>query len=65
MDMEHQSKQIFGCESGSLPSRHLGVLFIIENRNSAWDPVESPFFAYLGRWQSKLLSYGDHLIFIN
>jgi hypothetical protein len=65
-EMEQEYKQIFGCESGSLPFRYLGVpIHYRKLRNSEWSPVESRFVAKLGCWRSKLLSYGDRLVLIN
>jgi hypothetical protein len=64
--MEQQYKQIFGCESGSLPFRYLGVpIHYRKLRNSEWNLVESHFVAKLRCWQGKLLSYDDRLVLIN
>jgi hypothetical protein len=65
-EVEDQYRQIFGCESGSLPFRYLGIpIHYRKLRNSEWNPVESRFNAKLGSWQGKMLSYGDRLILIN
>src|SRR6266498_1861909 len=65
-DDEQQYKQIFGCESGSLPFRYLGIpIHYRKLRNYEWNPVESRFQGKLGSWKGKMLSYGDHLILIN
>jgi hypothetical protein len=48
-DMEQQYKQIFGCESGSLPFRYLGIpIHYRKLRNAEWNLVESRFVAKLG-----------------
>jgi hypothetical protein len=50
-EMEQEYKQIFGCESGSLPFRYLCVpIHYRKFRNSEWSPVESRFVAKLGCW---------------
>jgi hypothetical protein len=65
-DMEYRCKEIFGCESGSLPFKYLGVpIHHIKFRNSEWNSVGSCFVAKLGCWQSKLPLYGDRLVLIN
>jgi hypothetical protein len=59
-------KEIFGCDSGSLPFRYLGVPIHHRTlKNSEWNPVETRFQGKLGCWQGKLLSYGDRLVLIN
>jgi hypothetical protein len=63
---EEQYKQLFGCESGSLPFRYLGIpIHYRKLKNSEWNPVESRFENKLGCWAGKLLSYGDRLVLIN
>jgi hypothetical protein len=65
-EMEHHYKDIFGCASGSLPIRYLGIpIHHRMLRNSEWNPVENRFAAKLGCWRSKMLSYGDRIILIN
>jgi hypothetical protein len=65
-EMEHQYKEIFGCASGSLPIRYLGIpIHHRVLRNSEWNPVENRFAAKLGCWRGKMLSYGDRLTLIN
>lgn len=61
-----QYRNIFGCESGSLPFRYLGVpIHHRKLKNSEWHPVESRLMSKLSCWQGKLLSYRDRLILIN
>jgi hypothetical protein len=63
---EEQYKQLFGCETGSLPFRYLGIpIHYRKLKNSEWNPVESRFETKLGCWAGKLLSYGDRLVLIN
>jgi hypothetical protein len=65
-DMEHQYKQLFGCESGALPFRYLGIhIHHGTLRNAEWIHVESCFVSKLGCWRSKMLSYGDMFVLIN
>jgi hypothetical protein len=59
-------RQIFGCESGILPFRYLGIpIHHRKLKNSDWNPVKLCFEGKLGWWQGKLLSYGDRLVLIN
>jgi hypothetical protein len=63
---EEQYKQLFGCETGSLPFRYLGIPFHYRKlKISEWNLVESRFEKKLGCWARKLLSYGDRLVLIN
>ena len=63
---EEQYKHIFGCESGSLPFKYLGIpIHYRKLLNSEWHAVESRFEGKLGCWQSQLLSYGDRLVLVN
>jgi hypothetical protein len=63
---EEQYKQLFGCESGSLPFRYLGIpIHYRILKNSEWNPIESRFEGKLGCWDGKILSYGDCLVLIN
>jgi hypothetical protein len=63
---EEQYKQLFGCESGSLPFNYLGIpIHYRKLKNSEWNPVEGRFENKLGCWAGKLLSYGDRLVLIN
>ena len=65
-EMKEQYKQIFGCESGSLPFKYLGVpIHYRKLRNAEWHPVESRFDGKLGCWKGKMLSYGDRLVLVN
>jgi hypothetical protein len=64
--VENEYKQIFGCESGTLPFMYLGILIHFHKlKNGEWKPVEDRFEVKLGSWISKLFSYGDRLILIN
>ena len=48
-EMEQQYKQIFGCESGSLPFKYLGVpIHYRRLLNSEWYPVQTRFEGKLG-----------------
>ena len=63
---ETQYKQIFGCESGSMPFKYLGVpIHYRKLLNSEWYLVECRFEGKLSCWKGKLLSYGDRLVLIN
>jgi hypothetical protein len=65
-DMEHQYRNIFGCETGSLPFRYLGIpIHYRALRNAEWNPVETRFASKLSCWRGKMLSYGDRLVLIN
>jgi hypothetical protein len=65
-DTEDQYRHIFGCESGSLPLKYLGIPVHYRTlRNAEWNPTENRFASKLGGWRSKLLSYGDRLVLIN
>jgi hypothetical protein len=40
-DMEHQYRNIFGCESGVLPFKYLGIPIHYRTlRNAEWNPIE-------------------------
>jgi hypothetical protein len=48
-ELEHQYKNIFGCTSGTLPFRYLGVpIHYRRLRNSEWNPMEIRFASKLG-----------------
>lgn len=65
-DMEDQYRNIFGCESGSLPIKYLGIPIHFRTLcNAEWNPIENRFASKLGCWRSKMLSYGDRLTLIN
>lgn len=65
-DEEHQYKRLFGCESGSLPFKYLGIpIHYRKLLNKEWKAVEDRFEKKLGCWQAKLLSYGDRFVLIN
>jgi hypothetical protein len=65
-ELEHQYKNIFGCTSGTLPFRYLGVpIHYRRLRNSEWNPMEIRFASKLGCWKGKMLSYGDRLVLVN
>jgi hypothetical protein len=65
-DMEDQYRHIFGCESGTLPLKYLGIPVHYRTlRNAEWNPIENRFASKLGCWRSKMLSYGDRLVLIN
>ena len=65
-EVEDQYRQIFGCESGSLPFKYLGVpIHYRRLRNDEWQPVECRFEGKLGCWKGKMLSYGDRLVLVN
>jgi hypothetical protein len=47
--MEDQYKQIFGCESGTLPLKYLGILVHYRMlRNTEWNPIENRFCFQIG-----------------
>jgi hypothetical protein len=65
-EVEDQYRQLFGCESGTLPFKYLGIpIHFRKLKNGEWKPIEDRFEIKLGSWIGKLLSYGDRLILIN
>jgi hypothetical protein len=65
-EIEHQYRELFGCEIGVLIFKYLGIpIHLRRLRNSDWKTVEDRFVRKLGSWVGKLLSYGDRLILIN
>jgi hypothetical protein len=59
-DVENDYKQLFGCESGALPFKYLGIpIHFRILKNGEWKPVEDWFEVKLSSWIGKLLSYGD------
>jgi hypothetical protein len=65
-DVEDQYRNIFGCESGTLPFKYLGIpIHFRRLKNGEWKPVEDRFERKLSNWIGKLLSYGVRLILIN
>jgi hypothetical protein len=47
-------KEIFGCDSGSLPFRYLGVpIHHRKLKNFEWNPVETRFQGKLGCWKAS------------
>jgi exonuclease III len=66
MEREADYKNLFGCNSGSLPFRYLGIpIHFTRLRNGDWKPVEDRFESKLSCWAGKMLSYGDRLTLIN
>jgi hypothetical protein len=64
--MEHQYREVLGCESRTLTFRYLGIPIHHRTlRNAEWNLIESRFASKLGCWRSKILSYGDRLVLIN
>jgi mannosylglycoprotein endo-beta-mannosidase len=65
-EVENDYKQIFGCESETLPFKYLGILIHFRKlKNGEWKPVEDQFEVKISSWIGKLLYYGDRLILIN
>jgi hypothetical protein len=65
-DIQHQYRQILGCESGSLPFKYLSIpIHYRQLRNAEWNPIKNQFDSKFGCWRGKLLSYGDRLVLIN
>jgi hypothetical protein len=65
-EVENDYKQLFGCESGNLPFKYLGIpIHFRKLKNGEWKPVEDRFEIKLSSWIGKLMSYGDRLILIN
>jgi hypothetical protein len=65
-DVENDYKQLFGCESGALPFKYLGIpIHFRKLKNGEWKPEEDRFEVKLSSWIGKLLSYGDRLTLIN
>jgi hypothetical protein len=59
-------RHIFGCESGTLPFKYLGILIhFCKLKNGEWKLVEDRYDVKLSSWIRKLFSYGDRLILIN
>jgi hypothetical protein len=64
--VENDYKQLFGCESGALPFKYLGIpIHFRKLKNGEWKPVEDRFEVKLSSWIGKLLYYGDLLTLIN
>jgi hypothetical protein len=65
-EVQDQYKQFFGCLSGFLPIKYLGILIHFRRlKNVEWKPIEDHFEHKLSSWIGKLLSYGDRFILIN
>jgi hypothetical protein len=65
-DEEDNYRNIFGCEVGSLPFKHLGIpIHYRRLLNKEWKYIEDRFESKLASWFGKLLSYGDRLVLIN
>jgi hypothetical protein len=59
-------KELFGCDTGSLPFRYLGILIHFKRLiNGEWKPIEVRFEIKLSSCIGKMLLYGDHLVLIN
>lgn len=64
--VQHQYKQLFGCEVGSLPFRYLGIpIHYRKLLNKVWKEIEDSLEKKLSCWKGKLLSYGARLVLIN
>ena len=62
--VEYQN--IFGCESGALPFKYLGIpIHYRRLLNKEWKSVEDRIEKKLGALVGKMLSYGDRLVLIN
>ena len=65
-EQQEEYRRIFGCESGSLPFRYLGIpIHYRKLRNKEWKTVEDRFEKKLAAWVAKMLSYSDRLVLIN
>jgi hypothetical protein len=65
-EVENQYRELFGCNAGTLPFKHLGIPIPFRKlKNGEWKLVEDRFEVKLSSWIGKLLSYGDRLILIN
>jgi hypothetical protein len=65
-EMEDQYRELFGCESGSLPFKYFGIpIHVRRLKNGEWRSIEDRFEWKLSSLTGKLLSYGDRLILIN
>jgi hypothetical protein len=63
---EEQYKILFGCESGTLPFKYMGIpIHFRRLKNGEWKTVEDRFEIKLSSWIGKLLSYGNRLVLIN
>ncbi|WVZ81338.1 hypothetical protein U9M48_028727, partial [Paspalum notatum var. saurae] len=63
---ESTYSHLFGCRSGSLPFRYLGIpMHHRKLRNSDWAHIEERFEKRLIGWKGKLLSVGGRLVLIN
>jgi hypothetical protein len=66
MAVEDQYRNLFGCESGTLPFKYLGIpIHFRRLKNGEQKLVEDIFEWKLSSRIGKLLSYGDRLILIN
>lgn len=58
-------KEIFTCNTGSLPLKYLGIpVHAARLRNSDWNKAEHKIESKLGTRQGKFLDYGGKLILI-
>jgi hypothetical protein len=62
-EIEDQYRQLFGCESATLPFKYLGIpIYFQKLKNGEWKPIENCFEVKLSSWIGKLLSYGERLV---
>jgi hypothetical protein len=65
-EVENDYKQLFGCESGTLSFKYLGIpIHFRKLKNREWKLVKDRFEIKLSSWIGNLLSYGYRLILIN
>jgi hypothetical protein len=65
-ELDNDYKQLFGCESGTLPFKYFGIpIHFRKLKNGERKPVEDRSKIKLSSWIGKLLSYGDMIILIN
>ena len=65
-DCEHEYAQLFGCKTGGLPFKYLGIpLHHRKLSNKDWAIIEERFQKKLSSWKGKLLSVGGRLVLIN
>jgi hypothetical protein len=65
-EVENEYKLLFGCDTGSLPFRYLGIpIHFRKLKIGEWKPVEDRFESKLSSWINKMLSYGGRLVLIN
>jgi hypothetical protein len=65
-DFEHEYANLFGCNTGCVPFKYLGIpMHHRKLSNNDWKIIEEKFQKKLSSWKGKLLSVGGRLVLIN